>query len=754
MLTEERADPINPRASPFNFDTDSLFSSVPLSEQAEQAELVAEASTASNQANPQGARPAIAKSLLARLHHIFSTKEVPGFPGVEKDRPPQSLSGQSNNPGSIATNFSTQLADAVKRPGGSALANLPLLSLEQEPVTPRISGQPGIGTPSDNDVTVTSPIDALGFSLLPASSSTNEEFSPTSTETKATTPTFERDFSTHTAANRPDNLEQEATAASVTAPSDPGSAPRQRASSSLIECVSPNSNNIEPVLPILGEGQSRPILPGPLHFENVKRAEGPDAEGALLPSDELPPLIFSTATRPLGSNAISSEQVLSGQSDSLAPAEVIVSAATTSNAENAQSQLPRSLRLESAPPASTDTGSSLYLQTEPSPAEVSGRSKDMMSAASPVALSARTIEESALPQRLRKLLAELTPTVPPDPTPPRAAAENETFPSTLSTQLSHPQPAEHTDSSSESAVVQPWETERLLSEILSPASSTAGSHPFVFENETSPIAFVGELDCAAPAINPVAAPPPVHAAAEQSRSLPPTDLAAFISTSSPIYEQNALSPSPPHQPESVEPPVRSFVAAQNEEGALPRHIIPLLTALRVLNTKPSSPLLEKAPFASTRASEPGKAEMSGETIAHPSGAESAKARTPKLLPEMPSAVSTDAKLPAPAFEKDRWRPPVSDRPADDVPTVQSAVVAPSAYAESVVTRAQHANSLLDELDLNTAIQLRWAMRDIRSKRTKFSPVSDNDLTALVNLGLVEMRDGLPRLTGLGVIALD
>jgi hypothetical protein len=46
------------------------------------------------------------------------------------------------------------------------------------------------------------------------------------------------------------------------------------------------------------------------------------------------------------------------------------------------------------------------------------------------------------------------------------------------------------------------------------------------------------------------------------------------------------------------------------------------------------------------------------------------------------------------------------------------------------------------------------MRDIRSKRTQFSSVSANDLTTLVELGLVEIRDELPRLTGLGFLALD
>jgi hypothetical protein len=206
----------------------------------------------------------------------------------------------------------------------------------------------------------------------------------------------------------------------------------------------------------------------------------------------------------------------------------------------------------------------------------------------------------------------------------------------------------------------------------------------------------------------------------------------------------------------VEPPVRSFVADPNEvKSALPQHVSPLLTASHVLNTKPSPPLLEKKPIRSTLANQPDNAEVSVETIAHPTDAERTLAQRPRsMIPEMPSTVSTDATLSALVFEKERRRPPFSDQPTNEVPTLQTAAVAPSADAESAVARAQQAKSLLDELDLNTAIQLRWTMRDIRSKRTKFSPVSDNDLTVLVNLGLVEMRDGLPRLTGLGVLALD
>ena len=108
----------------------------------------------------------------------------------------------------------------------------------------------------------------------------------------------------------------------------------------------------------------------------------------------------------------------------------------------------------------------------------------------------------------------------------------------------------------------------------------------------------------------------------------------------------------------------------------------------------------------------------------------------------------------PILEKERSCLPVPDQPTDVAPTAKVVAVAPPTDTESAVTRAQQAKGLLDGLNLNTAIHLRWVMRDIRSKRTKFSPVSANDLTALMASGLVEMREGVPRLTGLGFLALD
>lgn len=57
------------------------------------------------------------------------------------------------------------------------------------------------------------------------------------------------------------------------------------------------------------------------------------------------------------------------------------------------------------------------------------------------------------------------------------------------------------------------------------------------------------------------------------------------------------------------------------------------------------------------------------------------------------------------------------------------------------------------LELDKAIRLRWALRDIKAKRTKSLPVSPEDLQTLIGMGLAEMRDEIPAVTNEGDRAL-
>jgi hypothetical protein len=64
------------------------------------------------------------------------------------------------------------------------------------------------------------------------------------------------------------------------------------------------------------------------------------------------------------------------------------------------------------------------------------------------------------------------------------------------------------------------------------------------------------------------------------------------------------------------------------------------------------------------------------------------------------------------------------------------------------------NSPMAGFDLDTAIRLRWALRDIKGKRLKLSPVSPEDLRMLTERGLIEMHDDVPMLTSEGDRALN
>ena len=65
-----------------------------------------------------------------------------------------------------------------------------------------------------------------------------------------------------------------------------------------------------------------------------------------------------------------------------------------------------------------------------------------------------------------------------------------------------------------------------------------------------------------------------------------------------------------------------------------------------------------------------------------------------------------------------------------------------------------AERVLARFDLERAIALRWAMRDIVARRLKLTPLKEDDLQTLLELGFVEMRDGEPVVTPDGLAALE
>ena len=98
------------------------------------------------------------------------------------------------------------------------------------------------------------------------------------------------------------------------------------------------------------------------------------------------------------------------------------------------------------------------------------------------------------------------------------------------------------------------------------------------------------------------------------------------------------------------------------------------------------------------------------------------------------------------------RSPSPRRPLQSRPK-RMATRAPEAERENEATTANQPIFPLSNLDIDTAIRLRWALRDIKAKRTKLTPVSPSDLKALIEMGLLEMRDDAPTLTNEGHQAL-
>jgi hypothetical protein len=61
---------------------------------------------------------------------------------------------------------------------------------------------------------------------------------------------------------------------------------------------------------------------------------------------------------------------------------------------------------------------------------------------------------------------------------------------------------------------------------------------------------------------------------------------------------------------------------------------------------------------------------------------------------------------------------------------------------------------LANLGLDNAIRLRWALRDIKGNRLKFSPVAPNDLRILIDMGYVEMKNDTPVVTPAGLDQME
>ena len=56
--------------------------------------------------------------------------------------------------------------------------------------------------------------------------------------------------------------------------------------------------------------------------------------------------------------------------------------------------------------------------------------------------------------------------------------------------------------------------------------------------------------------------------------------------------------------------------------------------------------------------------------------------------------------------------------------------------------------------MDNAIHLRWALRDLKGKRLKLTPVDPNDMRALIDMGYVEIQNDAPVVTSAGLHGIE
>jgi hypothetical protein len=98
------------------------------------------------------------------------------------------------------------------------------------------------------------------------------------------------------------------------------------------------------------------------------------------------------------------------------------------------------------------------------------------------------------------------------------------------------------------------------------------------------------------------------------------------------------------------------------------------------------------------------------------------------------------------------------------PTVEEPVARPSSSISAETLTAEPKSALLMAIvepdiytaraDRDRAVALRWVLRDIKSNRLKWSPVDQDDLRILIEMGLVEMRNDATVLTDAGIRAIS
>jgi hypothetical protein len=134
---------------------------------------------------------------------------------------------------------------------------------------------------------------------------------------------------------------------------------------------------------------------------------------------------------------------------------------------------------------------------------------------------------------------------------------------------------------------------------------------------------------------------------------------------------------------------------------------------------------------------------------------------PVLRPELQQETDVDA-TPANLQIESTTLSPTSDVVVEPSPDITSIPMGPT---PSISTDQNEPKPYLRKAivapDIHTlpihrfrAIDLRWVLRDIKGDRLKLSPINEEDLQDLIDLGLIEMRDDGPVLTSAGMSVIS
>jgi hypothetical protein len=678
IFSEPAPLPINPHAVSLNFDAGSSFPPLSLLDHSEPVTNGIAVAPSSNAANE---RLQAAKSSLAKLRGIFSSKVEPLAAEAEKEPSDPSASNRLNalepRAEAIATTSSIHANSPYASSATSSLAKLRSLFLTDPKPSPSIIEKKSSASAIDVDLRTAASASTVAFPTNAEDAQPKQfksllaEPRPRPSAYTELSPTLEKETPRPTLADR--------------AAMEPPIKTLEVSQRSLrLEPSSPTSTNIEPLPPLLGSETepSHPIL-------SKQQAE-------LLLTDQLQEIPTDTKSLPIEAKNEDAQIIPHPELDN----PQVTANFSPADAESVEARRAKSLLTQQRNPTEINTETpSAVQETETSladqPNDVKETARDATTGLDSVERwQAKSFVETPLP-----------------------VFDEESSRTTLSSQLGSMDSSENADfvasaTASESAAMHQPGAEPSPNEVPSVHPNNTKPSILDFKDGSSLRSLSDRIDPAEPAAK-------IVTAAESEPS--PTSIFGDLSNAARLgavasWTQGAQSLAPSREIPSAAP----------------------------TDTRPP-PLLEQGPahFRSGRIN-------NDEPVAKASAVPPSDVQRTLQQSLQAENLHRDCKQTSRSFPLEEAH---SRLGAAGLTSKAAAINLPPITGDALAG-TQLAKSLLAELDLPTAIRLRWLMRDIRAEREAVTPASENDLAALVELDFIEIREKGPALTALGVLALE